>query len=199
MSPMPDTDTFICQPAPAGVRAGARPPPPDLQAALAWLEASFGARTDDAASDRELAAERLLAGLGLDADELAELRSQGFVCGERRGRARTIYKLRFRCGGRQRVRCLGGNAESAEPVRRALADLQAAGRLVRELGRLARPLGRSLRGARAALAPLLLARGYHFHGRAVRRVRGAQTEHGSSFVIAFPETSTAERTESHGP
>jgi hypothetical protein len=90
------------------------------------------------------------------------------VAREQRGRC-TLYKLRFRVAGRQRVRYLGTDAAAAAAIARELAGLHVQRWLARRGRCLRRQARRLLRQARHRLGPLLLARGYRFHGLTIRR------------------------------
>jgi hypothetical protein len=107
--------------------------------------------------------------LRLDADDLIELAHQGFVSPELH-RGRTRYKLRFRRGGRQIVRVVGG-LQAAALVEEELARLQSTRRRVRELMALDRIARRELRDSKSRLTPLIESYGFKFHGRAIRRLR----------------------------
>jgi hypothetical protein len=110
-----------------------------------------------------------LAQLRLIPEDLQELASQGFVAPERRGE-RNYFKLRFRRGGHQVVRYVGG-ARAAAVVTEELAALQAGRRVRRELRVLNRAAREMLRESKSQLEPLLARRGFKIHGRAVRRCR----------------------------
>jgi hypothetical protein len=110
-----------------------------------------------------------LARLGLCESDLDELEHQGFLAPEHRG-DRTHYKLRFRRDGRQVVRYVGGT-EKATLVAQELNTLQTTRRVQRELAKLGVAARQILRDAKTQLEPLLLDRGFKFHGRAIRRPR----------------------------
>lgn len=116
-------------------------------------------------------ADSALATLGLSDDELAALAEQGFVCAEVRGRKRVRYKLRFRVGRKQHVRCLGTASDFVDRVRAEVAQLQQRTRSYQELGHLMRAAIRQLRAAKQQLEPLLKKVGFSFHGMAVRKPR----------------------------
>lgn len=125
-------------------------------------------------SEPVLEADRLarfpaLANLGLTEGDLGVLARQGCLAPERR-QERTYYKLRFRRGGRQIVRYVGGT-EKAARVAEDLKTLQTAYRCQRELDRIARAARQLQRDARAKLEPQLLERGFKFHGLVIRRSR----------------------------
>jgi hypothetical protein len=103
---------------------------------------------------------------------MTALARQGFVCREERGCGRARYKLRFRCGGKQRVKYLSHDPDVAERVRKELEGLQASSRLGRRLGQLSREAKQVLRSQKSQLRALLEQTGYHFHGLAIRRRRG---------------------------
>jgi hypothetical protein len=112
--------------------------------------------------------------LGLTAEELRALRHQGFVSQERRGPGQLSFKLRFRCGGKQRVRSLGKDPAFVACVNRELAHFQARKRLDRSLVHLIRDASKRLRQAKQRLAPLLAEAGYAFHGQAIRKRRATR-------------------------
>lgn len=112
-----------------------------------------------------------LSRLGLSHADLEELKSQGFVGAQSREPSRPCFVLRFRSGGRQKVRYIGTDPVRAEQIRRELAALQEERKHELELGRLTRQARRMLRETKVALEPVLNATGYIFHGRAIRRPR----------------------------
>jgi hypothetical protein len=112
-----------------------------------------------------------LARLELGAAELAALRRQGFVAREMRGKRTTVFKLRFRFGGRQRVRYLGTDPEQAERIQRELSELQSGRRADLALGRLHRAAAQMLRDSKQRLEPWMQQAGLRFHGGAIRRPR----------------------------
>lgn len=114
-----------------------------------------------------------LAQLRLTAKDLAALKRQGTVLIERRG-TKCVAKLRFRSGGRQVVRYLGG-AEAAREVRVELATIQAAHRQARELARITRSARKAIRAWKTTLAPYLEKHGYSFYGFQIRRQRKPRT------------------------
>ena len=111
----------------------------------------------------------VLARLGLEVDDLAELARQGFVSSERRPQG-TRYKLRFRRRGQQVVRFVREPAEAAL-LEQELAKLQSRHRLAREWKTLDRLARRELRDSQDRLASLIERHGFKFHGRALRRPR----------------------------
>jgi hypothetical protein len=115
----------------------------------------------------QFAAYPALARLRLATGDLDALGQQGFLSTERRG-DRIIHKLRFRRGGRQVVRSIGDAAEAAV-VQSELDRLQSKRQSCRELAALDRAARRLLRDTKVQLEPLVIARGWKFHGRAVRR------------------------------
>src|SRR5271170_5943780 len=110
-----------------------------------------------------------LADLGLEPAELRELSQQGFVAKEQRGRCQ-LFKLRFRCGGKQRARYLGTNAAAAAAISNEVLRLQRRWlrRVEEKLWCRAQQLRRL---GRKQLAAPLAALGYHYHGMFVRRYR----------------------------
>ena len=71
-----------------------------------------------------------LADLGFTDAGLAALRRQGFVACECCPKGRVIYKLRFRCEGRQCVGSLGSSPQTAETVRAQLQHWRRFARLL---------------------------------------------------------------------
>jgi hypothetical protein len=122
-------------------------------------------------SARRETAQRCLAELGLSAADQAALSRQGFISREVRGRRSAVYKLRFRVGGRQRVRYLGTDAGGIRRVQEALHELQEDRRLELALGRLHHEVAQRLCDSKRRLAAPLVAAGFGFHGRAARRPR----------------------------
>jgi hypothetical protein len=129
----------------------------------------------DTSSVEQRTAVKCLGELGLSAAEQAALARQGFVTRERRGQRSTIYKLRFRFAGRQRVRYLGTDPTAVDQVREALTVLQAKRQLELESKRLHREATELLRGSKLLLGGPLAAAGYRFHGLAVRQPRVRET------------------------
>lgn len=121
----------------------------------------------------------ILARLEIGLTDSEALARQGFVAAEYRsgtgGRRGPYYKLRWRCGGRQRVRYLGRDAEFAEKVRDVLHHHQRRVRTRARLRKLARRARARLRQAKSRLAPLLAERGLYFHGYAIRRRRWSRS------------------------
>lgn len=123
--------------------------------------------------DNRLAEFPALASLRLEAGDLEELAVQGFVGQEKRG-DRTYYKLRFRRGGKQVVRYVGG-ADRAAIVSKEIAILQADTKLMRELKAKVRIANQLIRETKQSMEPLLEANGLVFHGLAIRRPRRRQS------------------------
>ena len=113
----------------------------------------------------------LLNRLALSDEELGALTRQGFIRRERRGR-KTIFRLRYRVHGRQHVRYV--SPRDAAALEAELGALQRRVRARRRLTDLAALARQALRHRRSTLAPLLEARGYHFHGHQIRRCRNAK-------------------------
>lgn len=112
-----------------------------------------------------------LAALGLSRAELAALTDQGCVIAERRGASTSVFKLRFRLGGRQKTKYLGSDAAAAARIGQALAAWQAPRQRDRRL-RCCAAKGRALlRDVKRRLEGSLQAAGFKFHGRAIRRPR----------------------------
>lgn len=110
----------------------------------------------------------VLSRLGLSDNELSALTRQGSVLGERRG-AKTVFRLRFRVDGRQRVRYV--SSQDVDALKVELASLQKAVRARRRLTDVATFARQLLRQRKSTLAPQLEERGYHFHGHSIRRYR----------------------------
>ena len=114
-----------------------------------------------------------LSRLKLSADEIEELKSQGFVAEERRGK--TVYfKLRFRLQGRQRVKYLGRDVAFVNMIRQELAVIQTPRRTLQHVERCGQHARTSLRQMKSELTPMLASYGYHFHGMAIRKTRRVQ-------------------------
>lgn len=113
----------------------------------------------------------VLRALGLGPDEAAALRRQGFVSSETRDGGKFVFKLRFRLGGRQRVKHVGTDRAQARRLQQTLERLQQDRRRTLALGRLNREAAKLLRDTKRRVEPLLNLAGYRFHGRAIRRPR----------------------------
>jgi hypothetical protein len=109
-----------------------------------------------------------LGGLGLSSDELTALARQGFIRSEMRGSKKT-FRLRYRVNGRQRVRYVSPNNVAA--LEAELASWQRQVRARRKLNGLSALARMMLAHRKTVLAPLVDARGYHFHGHQIRRLR----------------------------
>lgn len=106
----------------------------------------------------------------VSAEELRALTLQGSIHSERRG-GKTVFRLRYRAGGRQHVRYVSPCDAAALEVELTLLQRRyRARRCLRGLATLARQV---LRQRKSTLAPLLEARGLHFHGQQIRRFRNA--------------------------
>jgi hypothetical protein len=116
--------------------------------------------------------------LGLAQSELQALSRQGFVAAETRG-ARLIYKLRFRVGGRQRVRSLGNDALQAQSIANELSQLQAARQQQLTTKRIVTLAHRALRDAKRRLATVAREEGLLFHGYVVRTKETTRSYHSS--------------------
>jgi hypothetical protein len=114
-----------------------------------------------------------LASLRLDRADFHALMRQGFVSQERRGQG-TRYKLRFRNGGQQRVRCIR-DREQAESVQAELDILRQDRDARRRLAALRRSVTPLLRRARQSLEPYIEKQGFRFHGHQPRRRRTIST------------------------
>ena len=113
----------------------------------------------------------LLKRLGLTEYQIAALRQQGFVYGDRRHGRSEVFKLRFRIDGRQKVRYLGTSPSEAAKVSMAVKDLQRARGLRHELQRLQKESRAGLKAAKKLLTPVLKSAGYQFYGLSVRQIR----------------------------
>jgi hypothetical protein len=110
----------------------------------------------------------LLNRLKLSDEVLGALTRQGFIRSERRG-TKTIFRLCYRVEGRQHVRYVSPrDAKALEAELRSLQRQILARRRLAVLAALGR---RALRDRKLKLAPLIEARGYHFHGHQIRRRR----------------------------
>ena len=111
--------------------------------------------------------------IGLTAQEIATLRQQGSVCVETRGRNSSIYKLRFRMDGFQRMRYLGTDAAFAAAVREELKSLRRVQDSAKKLRSLKRDAHKLLRQSKSRSIDALEPMGYAFHGFDIRRRRDA--------------------------
>jgi hypothetical protein len=137
-------------------------------------------RTRRSPEDCRFAEFPALAKLRLVDGDLDELADQGFLAQERR-RDCAYYKLRFRRGGRQIVRYVGG-ANEAAVITEELKKLRAGCRLRRELRALDCSARQMLRDSKSQLEPLLVERGFRFHGRAIRQPRASRPQ----INVTFP-------------
>lgn len=87
-----------------------------------------------------------------------------------------IYKLRFRLGGRQRVRYLGTNQEEADDVERLVQALQSGRRIKKQLRELDHEVTEKLKTLKQRLSPFLDRAGLKFHGLAIRLPRARSPE-----------------------
>lgn len=110
-----------------------------------------------------------LAQLRLGPADWQALMQQGFVSAESRG-DRRYWKLRFRRGGRQQVRYVGGE-DLACRVQQELDQLQQARQARRQLQQINKLAKRYLREAKQASESSLQAHGYQFHGFSLRKAR----------------------------
>lgn len=113
-----------------------------------------------------------LATLRLSDSDFASLREQGFVSSEQRGKS-TFFKLRFRSRdtGRQCVRYIGKDQETATAVSRELEVLQRTVKQDRRLRRLEVEVRRVLRETKESVQRLLVDTDYHFYGMEIRSHR----------------------------
>lgn len=111
-----------------------------------------------------------LSRLVLSEEEFGALARQGFIRREARGN-KTIVRLRYRVHGRQRARYV--SPRDAAAIEAELALLQRQVRAWRRLNGLAAVARKVLAQRRLRLAPLVEARGNHFHGHQIRRLRNA--------------------------
>ena len=113
----------------------------------------------------------MLARIGLTAAEITAIKRQGFVSAESRGPKCTVYKLRFRVAGRQRVKYVGTDPLVADAVREELQRLQKSKHTQRNLQALIGQANRLLRESKSELLTDAKQAGYHFHGQSLRRPR----------------------------
>jgi hypothetical protein len=111
---------------------------------------------------------QVLRQIALTAEELVDLSRQGFIHIERRG-SKTIYRLRFRHGGKQRSYYLSAEKVSAVEAALKIVQQRVGGR--RHLAILTQLASRTLCHRKKLLEPLLEAQGFHYHGQTVRRRR----------------------------
>ena len=111
---------------------------------------------------------------------MLELAEQGFMTREYRtyrdARLGPYFKLRWRSGGRQRVKYLGRDVPRAEAVAAALADLRVAKRRRQQLAALIAGGRKSLRRVKQALEPALANQGRSFHGYECRKARSTSAQ-----------------------
>ena len=107
-------------------------------------------------------------GLNLDDEEFAAVRRQGFVSRETRKGRTTVFKLRFRVNGQQRVKFVTTNPVMAAALERELRQLQRSKDKDLTLRSLNREASQLLRQCKTRLAPLVEQAGLRFHGRALR-------------------------------
>ena len=112
----------------------------------------------------------LLTSMRLNDDEFLALQRQGFVSREQR-HSRTIFKLRFRIQGRQRVKYL--RADRVAEVLDELHRLQANVRREIQSEAQIREARRLLRSTKQDLIEPAAELGFFFHGLALRRRRAA--------------------------
>lgn len=112
-----------------------------------------------------------LARLRLDDDDWQALARQGFVGHEQRG-GRKYWKLRFRRGGRQQVRYVGGD-EQARQVTEELEQLQRPMRDLRHLNEVTRRANRALRETKQQTEAVVEQFGFRYHGLRLRKRRTA--------------------------
>ena len=113
------------------------------------------------------------AGLNLSVKDYAALAEQGFVAPEFRTYAGKklgpYFKLRWRSGGRQRVRYLGTDAARIARIKTVLAELQSPKQLIRELTQMMTEARAGLHDTKEILKPQCAAAGLMFHGFTLRK------------------------------
>lgn len=112
--------------------------------------------------------------LGLSTEDIAALKRQGSIAREKRGN-RTVYKLRWRVGAKQRIKYLGTETARADGMEYQLRQHQSICRIKKQLRDLGREGMAILREAKVRLEPFLEARGLAFHGLEIRRRRRQRT------------------------
>ena len=106
--------------------------------------------------------------LSLSAEETAAVRRQGFVSREiRKGRI-TVFKLRFRVNGQQRVKFVSTDPVVAAALEGELGLLRRSKDKDLALRSLNREASQLLRQCKSRLAPLVGQAGLRFHGLALR-------------------------------
>src|SRR4051812_23694627 len=103
---------------------------------------------------------------GLTVDDLWQLSQQGAIGREIRG-GKTVWKLRYRCDGRQRVKYIP--IQQLNVIRTELSALQSPTRLRRELKYCTRLAKSYLRKTKVDLEALAENSDYYFHGFEIRR------------------------------
>jgi len=114
--------------------------------------------------------------LGLTQPEWQALRTQGFVTAEPRGRRTTIYRLRFRCAGRQQCKYIGTNRRSGLAVQIFLARHQQQHHVEQRMQSRLRKIQQVLRTVKTTVGPYLAEAGLHYHGNSIRRSRTIRGE-----------------------
>ena len=109
--------------------------------------------------------------LGLQRAELEVLRRQGGLVCDDRGSC-GYWRLRFRFAGRTRAVYLGRQLRLVAEVRGELELLRRERRARRELEEITAAGKRTLRAAKRRLEPVLQQLGLHYHGDALRKIRG---------------------------
>ena len=125
--------------------------------------------------DPDRDARAVLTRLGLNEDDVEALALQGFVAAEDRqyrgARLGPYFKLRWRMHGRQRTKYLGRDAQLAEVVANAIADLQRENLLAREVARMMTAARKSLQETKKQMAKVMANRGRYYHGYTCRKRR----------------------------
>jgi len=129
-----------------------------------------------------------LAGLRLSPGDLQALARQGFVATEARQGRGPSYKLRWRRGGRQRVRYLGPDPGRAEQVRAALEALQRPHRIARRVAQLLGEARKRLLNVKRLLEPHADACGFRYHGYTTRRPASPGEHEGGGTAAEHPAT-----------
>jgi hypothetical protein len=119
-----------------------------------------------------------LSALWLTTQELQQLSRQGGIRQERRGE-KTIWKLRYRCDGRQHVKYIP--IQQLDVVRAELSALQSLTRLRRALKQCTQRAKLYLKKTKAEVEALTENSDYYFHGFEIRRSRGHRPTAVNSF------------------
>jgi hypothetical protein len=112
-----------------------------------------------------------LSALTLSAEELAAVQRGGSVSRKPRGRHGFVFLLRFQLNGKQKAAYVGTDPALAKKIQAAIEDLQRPRKLLQRLRKRIQEVRQYLASIKPLMEPHVLAAGYHFHGRTIRRLR----------------------------